>query len=328
MAGITNPRKLRIGQKFCQLMDEYPKVISFSVNLVGSKQLAGIRKHLRGKAEFLFGKNTMLRKVLRDKCERDSQAEPDKAEKLANMLSLIEGNVGLLFHNSDVKEMRDLVEAQTIPCAAKVGIVAPCNVMVSAGPTGCDPTQTAFFQMMEIPTKINRGQVEIVSDVVVIKKGEKVGGSQAALCAKLSITPFAFGPQSVRVYDDGDVFSAEVLDITDEMIEEGFVCALRKASALCMAMDLPNSVSVPHYIYKAWSSVASLMLATETQDTTSHYATYLASFSCGGGGGGGADETAGATAGAEPEKEATPSEAESVAQVNPFGSDSDSDSSS
>merc|ERR1719495_1003813 len=174
--------------------------------------------------------------------------------------------------------MRDLVEAQTLPCAAKVGIVAPCDVYVQAGPTGCDPTQTGFFQMMEIPTKINRGQVEIVSDVVVIKKGEKVGGSQAALCAKLNITPFAFGPQSVRVYDDGDVFSAEVLDITEEMIEQGFVKAVRKASALCMAMDLPNTLSVPHYIYKAWMGVAAMLLATETQEKTKHYQTYLDSF--------------------------------------------------
>merc|ERR1719410_3323891 len=246
----------------------------------------------------------MLRKVLRDKVDSLNADQPERAQKLINLISLIEGNIGLLFLDSDIKEMRDLVEAQTIPCAAKVGIVAPCNVMVSAGPTGCDPTQTAFFQMMEIPTKINRGQVEIVSDVTVIKKGEMVGGSQAALCAKLSITPFAFGPQSEKCYDDGDVFSAEVLDITDEMIEQGFVKALRKASALCMAMDLPNSVAVPHYIYKAWSNVASMMLATETQETTSHWPTYLASFGSGGGGGGGGD-TAGATAGAaapEPEE--------------------------
>jgi len=306
-------------------MDDYPKVISFSMNLVGSKQLAIIRKLLRGKAEFLFGKNTMLRKVLRDKVDRDSAAEPEKAEKLSNMISLIEGNVGLLFHNQPVKEMRDLVEAQTIPCAAKVGIIAPCDVMVRAGPTGCDPTQTAFFQMMEIPTKINRGQVEIVSDVTVIKKGEKVGGSQAALCAKLSITPFAFGPQSVRVYDDGDVFSAEVLDITDEMIEQGFVSALRKASALCMAIDLPNAVAVPHYIYKAWTGVAAMMLATETQETTPHWDTYLKSFGSGGGGGGGGETAGGPTEGAAPEPD-EPSEVESVAQVNPFGSDSESSS--
>merc|ERR1719285_1103241 len=164
--------------------------------------------------------------------------------------------------------MRDEVEAETLPCSAKVGITAPCDVMVSAGPTGCDPTQTAFFQLLDIPTKINRGQVEIVSDVVVIRKGEKVGASQASLCAKLSITPFAFGPEGRMVYDDGDVYNCEVLDITDEMIQDGFTKAIRKASALSMGAELPNTLTVPHYVYKAWQTVAKLMLGTGTEGTS------------------------------------------------------------
>merc|ERR1719262_993749 len=136
--------------------------------------------------------------------------------------------------------MRDEVQGHTLPSPAKVGIIAPCQVMVKAGPTGCDPTQTSFFQMMDIPTKINRGQVEIVSDVIVIRVGDRVGASQAALCAKMSITPFEFGPQAEKVYENGDVFDASVLDITNEMIEDGFKKAIRKAAALCMAAEVPN----------------------------------------------------------------------------------------
>merc|ERR1719193_2879444 len=221
-----------------------------------------IRQKLRGRAEFIFGKNTMMRKVLRDKCARDQVDQPEKAEKLINLLTLLEGNVGLLFFDSDIKAMRDEVEAETLPCSAKVGIVVPCDVMVSAGPTGCDPTQTAFFQLLEIPTKINRGQVEIVSDVVVIPKGTKVGASQASLCSKLNICPFEFGPVGCKVFDDGDVYSCEVLDITDDMIESGFTKALRKASSLCMGTGIPNALTVPHYVYKAWQTVAKLMLGT------------------------------------------------------------------
>merc|ERR1719419_1112506 len=236
-------------------------------------------------AEFLFGKNTMLRKVLRMKCEQEQVDQPEKAEKLIKLLNLIEGNVGLLFHDSDIKAMRDEIEAQTLPCGAKVGIFAPCNVVVHAGPTGCDPTQTAFFQLLDIPTKINRGQVEIVSNVVVIPKGTQVGPSQASLCSKLGITPFEFGPEGRYVYDDGDVYSCEVLDITDEMIQDGFTKAIRKASALCMGAGLPNTVTVPHYVYKAWQNVAKLMLGTETQDFSPHYRIYLDSFGGMGGGG-------------------------------------------
>jgi len=323
----TNARKLRIGSRFCDLMEKYTKVISFSMNLVGSKQLAMIRQKLRGRAEFLFGKNTMLRKVLRNKCAQEQEDQPEKAEKLLKLLALIEGNVGLLFHNSDIKAMRDEVESETLPCAAKVGIDAPCNVTVKAGPTGCDPTQTAFFQLLDIPTKINRGQVEIVSDVVVIRQGEKVGASQASLCAKLNITPFAFGPEGRYVYDDGDVYSCEVLDITDDMIENGFTNAIRKASAICMGAGLPNTLTVPHYVYKAWQTVAKLMLGTDTEGNSPHYKAYLDSFGGMGGGVVAAGDDAAAPAAAVEESESE-EESEVAGGGGLFGGDSSSDESS
>jgi len=328
---ITNPRKLRIGARFCDLLDKYDKVVSFSMNLVGSKQLALIRRDLRGRAEFLFGKNTMLRKVLRDKIETHEKDEPEKAAKLNNMIALIEGNVGLLFHNEDVKKIRDYVEDQTLPSAAKVGIIAPCQVLVKAGPTGCDPTQTSFFQMMDIPTKINRGQVEIVSDVVVIRVGDKVGASQAALCAKMGITPFEFGPLAVKVYENGDVFNADVLDITADMIENGFKQALRKAAALCMAAEVPNQLAVPQFIYKAWQEVSKMLLATGTEGSTEHWQGYLDSFGSGGGGGGGdAGGGGGGGAAAAPEEEEEEEESDDAPAGGGLfgGSDSDSDSSS
>ena len=76
---------------------------------------------------------------------------------------------------------------------ARSGTVAPCDVIVPAGPTGCDPGQTAFFQALAIPTKIAKGQIEIISDVKLITLGEKVGSSEAALLQKLNIKPFSYG---------------------------------------------------------------------------------------------------------------------------------------
>ncbi len=47
--------------------------------------------------------------------------------------------------------------------------------------------------MLNIPTKINKGTVEITSNVALIKAGEKVGASEATLLAKLGIKPFSYG---------------------------------------------------------------------------------------------------------------------------------------
>lgn len=49
------------------------------------------------------------------------------------------------------------------------------------------------MQVLNIPTKINKGTVEIVAPVELVKVGEKVGSSEAALLAKLNIRPFSYG---------------------------------------------------------------------------------------------------------------------------------------
>lgn len=53
---------------FARLLDflqEYPKLMLVGVDNVGSKQMQEIRIALRGHAELLMGKNTMIRKALR-----------------------------------------------------------------------------------------------------------------------------------------------------------------------------------------------------------------------------------------------------------------------
>lgn len=52
---------------------------------------------------------------------------------------------------------------------------------------------SSCLQALNIPTKINKGSVEIVSDVKLISAGDKVGASEATLLAKLGIKPFSYG---------------------------------------------------------------------------------------------------------------------------------------
>ena len=81
-----------------------------------------------------------------------------------------------------------------------------------------DPSQTSFFQALGISTKINRGQIDIISELHLIQEGKKVGNSEAVLLKKLGIRPFHFGLKIVSVYDGGSVYSAEVLKLTPDII--------------------------------------------------------------------------------------------------------------
>lgn len=96
-----------------------------------------IRKSLRGEAVVLMGKNTMVKKAVRSVCG-------DKPE-FEKILPLIKGNVGFVFTNGDLKDIREKITANRIQAPAKAGAVAPLDVYVPAGNTGIEPGKTSFF---------------------------------------------------------------------------------------------------------------------------------------------------------------------------------------
>merc|ERR1712125_141205 len=118
----------------------------------------------------------------------------------------------------DIAELRDLVLEQKVAAPAKAGAIAPCDVIVPAGDTGLEPTQTAFLQALNIASRINRGQITILNDVKLFNAGDKVGASQAALLQKLKIRPFSYGLILQTVYDEGSIYSPEVLDINFDVL--------------------------------------------------------------------------------------------------------------
>lgn len=61
------------------------------------------------------------------------------------------------------------------------------------------------------------------SNVQLIKTGDKVGASEATLLNMLNISPFSYGLIIQQVYDNGSVYSPEVLDITEDALHKRFL---------------------------------------------------------------------------------------------------------
>merc|ERR1712021_252523 len=205
-----------------------------------------------------------------------------------------------------------VLAGNTRPAPAKVGSIAPNNVIVPKGPTGCDPGQTAFFQTLQIATKISRGQIEMVNDTELTQEGSKVTASQAALLQKLSIMPFTYGVHLKAVYDNGSLFDAKVLDITDEVLAAKFSEALKSLAALSLALGIPTQSSVPHSIANAFKAILSITIGLENYsfEKADIYEEYLkdpSKFAGSGGGGGG---NAAAAKGPAEEEEEEEEEAE------------------
>jgi large subunit ribosomal protein LP0 len=264
-------------------------------------QLQMTRKGLRGKAEVLMGKNTMMRKCIREYCDENPGSPAEK------LIETCRGNVGFVFTNGDLGAIREVLESNTRPAPARVGSLAPIKVIVPKGPTGCDPGQTAFFQTLQIATKITKGQIEMVNDTELIEAGEKVTASQAALLQKLGIEPFTYGLILQQVYDNGSLFDAKVLDITDDVLAAKFTQALSVIASISLAMGYPTQASVPHCIVNAYKAILAITIQCENYsfpkaDEIVEYLKDPSKFAGSGGGGGGVAAAA-AAAPKEEEKE-------------------------
>lgn len=117
--------------------------------------------------------------------------------------------------------------------------------------------------MLNIPTKINKGTVEIITPVELVKKGERVGSSESALLSKLAIKPFSYGLIVQSVYENGCVFSPQVLDLTEDDIAVMFCNGLSMVAALAMTIDYPTIAAAPHMFINGYRNVLSVAVATE-----------------------------------------------------------------
>jgi len=248
-------RKQQYFAKLIELLDKYPKILVVGVDNVGSHHMQEIRKTLRGRAILLNGKNTMIRKAIKGHISKNPSVEA--------LLPNIKNNVGFVFTDTDLNEIRNLLNDSKVSAPARAGSIAPCDVVVPAGPTGLDPSQTSFMQALNIATKINKAQVEILNDVKILTAGAKVGPSEAALLQKLNINPFKYGLIPVAVFDSGFVYEPKVLDLKDSDILNKFVCGVRQLTAISLAVGIPTSGALPHYFANAYRNLLAISLATE-----------------------------------------------------------------
>jgi len=245
-------RKTAYWNRLNAALDEYKNILVIGVDFVGSNQMQQTRIALRGKGVVLMGKNTLIRKVLRERAEKNPAFE--------SLLPYVYGNIGFVFTNGDLNALRAIVTANKVPAGAKTGVVAPIDVVIPPGPTGLDPGQTSFFQTLNIGTKIVKGSIEMTVASKVCTKGEKITASAVALLNKLNIRPFEYGITVETVYENGSTYSVKFLDMSEGDLVNMFTSSANRVAAISFALGYINQATLPHSFGRTFRSIAALAL--------------------------------------------------------------------
>ncbi|KAK0733435.1 60S acidic ribosomal protein P0 [Lasiosphaeria miniovina] len=254
MGGKTG-NKAGYFDKLKGLLEEYKSIFIVTVDNVSSQQMHEIRQSLRGQGVVLMGKNTMVRRALKT-------FMPDSPE-YERLLPFVKGNIGFVFTNDDLKEIRDKILANKVAAPARAGAVAPSDVFVPAGNTGMEPGKTSFFQALGVPTKIARGTIEITTDLKLVEAGAKVGASEATLLNMLNISPFTYGMGISQVYDQGNAFPPDVLDIGEEQLLKAFSSSITTIACVSLAINFPTLPSVIHSLVNSYKKVLAVAIGTD-----------------------------------------------------------------
>jgi len=253
--GGRSENKAGYFDKLKGLLEEYKSIFIVGVDNVSSQQMHEIRLALRGEAVVLMGKNTMVRRAIKGFVTDSPEYE--------RLLPFIRGNIGFVFTNADLKTIRDKILENKVAAPARAGAVAPADVYIPAGNTGMEPGKTSFFQALGVPTKIARGTIEITTDLKLVDAGTKVGASEATLLNMLNISPFTYGMSISQVYDQGNTFPPNVLDIEESQLLKAFSSAITTIACISLAANFPTLPSVIHSVVNSYKKVLAIAIETE-----------------------------------------------------------------
>jgi large subunit ribosomal protein L10 len=188
--------------------------------------LQKVRNQLRGKAELVIARKTLLARALKE-------AGFEKLE------SHINGNVALIISNEEPMDIYRVVRSNKLQLAAKPNQISPEDISIEPGDTSIAPGQTVTdLKAGGIDVKIDKGKVVISKGKVLVTKGAKISGAVANALKILDIKPFAVSPKLKLAISGGLVFNEAALGMDEEFVIREATNSFRAAYAISLEIGL------------------------------------------------------------------------------------------
>ncbi len=226
-----------------------------------SSQFQAIKKKLRGTAEVKVTRSMYIRRAL----------EKVKDEKKKKLLDYVKGPVGLIFTKENPFKLYKFLKNNRSKAFAKPGQIAEKDLVVPAGETDL-PVGPALseLKMAGVNCKIDKGKIAVIKDSILTKKGEKVTEQVAAALSKLGIKPMEIGITLKAVYEEGVVYTPDVLDINEEEFMQNLQNAYMSAVNLAVNAGYPTKQTIELMLQKAFTEARNLAVNADimTKETS------------------------------------------------------------
>ncbi len=246
--------KIEEVEKLAQLLREHRVIGVASLYKLRAPQLQELRKRFRGQLLLRVAKKTLMQRALK--------MVEDEKPGISRLAERMEGPVIFLFTNMSPFKLSLMLEKSKVKTFAKMGDVAPEDIVVPAGNTGIAPGPViSEFHEVGLPTKIEGGSIWITRDYVIVKRGEVIDHKVASVLARLGIKPIEVGLTLSAAYEDGVVFSKEHLMVKPEEVASQLREGSQRALSLAISISYPSPQTMPLLIAKAVANARALAIA-------------------------------------------------------------------
>jgi len=241
MTSHTIAWKQKEVQELKQLFDKYPVVGIASLKTFPAHLFAKVRKLLSDKAVVKVSKTRILQRALADSKLKDS-----------GLKDFSQDSIAVIFTELNPFELYSLLKKNKGDASAKAGMIALNDILVPAGDTGLPPGPAlSDLKAAGLKVKLAGASIEITEDKIICKQGEHVSELVAGVLSKLNIKPIKIGLKLNVVYENKELFKAEVLDIDEEELFNSFVSAHRNSFNLALNIAYTTKETIPLLLTKA-----------------------------------------------------------------------------
>ena len=242
-------RKAEEVEALAGLIDRYDVLVLASLYKVRSMQLQELSKKFRKDVQMKVVKNTILRRAL----------EASKKKGVKTLAEAIAGSNVLLLTNMNPFRLSLQLDRSKTRMSAKVGDIAPEDIVIAAGNTGLPPGP-AISELSEagIRTRIESGSVYVLQDTVVAKKGDRLQAKVASVLSKLGVKPLEVGLGVIAAFEGGLLLKADDLHIDLDEIRKELGSAFGSALGLSVSAGFPTPENVRLILQRAQASAKGL----------------------------------------------------------------------
>ncbi len=245
--------KKNIVKEFKELIKQYPIIATVNMENMPTAQLQKMRRQLRGKVVLRMSKRRLMKIAI-----EESKDVKKGVEELNNHLK---GMPALIFTKENPFKLYKILSKSKTNAPAKTGQVAPKDILIQAGPTPFAPGPViSELSMIGLKTGVEGGKVAIKQDKVVVKEGEKISDKVASILLRLGITPMEIGLDLVAAYENGTIFTKDILAIDEKEFMQRIIRADSEAFNLGVEIKYPCTRVLEYLIGKAFNESKALAL--------------------------------------------------------------------